>query len=179
MILSYHVFVSRPPPQQVLVIAAPRVGYCWARDASLIGCYGDQEFSACRQKPGLIKRGYGHKHQSSLGDWDLSLEIYLVEEHKLPRHSPGYKLLTELPDSHIAAGLPHLHGSLLTAGAGEQAMVWNDSSSQLCRSHWYRGCNRAMKCHSMASLTGSLRCRDSPVQLWHFTSRCAQLIGSA
>lgn len=161
------------------MIAAPRVGYCWSRDVSLIGCCGDQEFSACRQKPGLIKRGCGHKHQPSLGNWDLSLEIYLLEEHKLPWHSPGYKLLTELPDSHTAAGLPHLHGSLLTVGAREQAMVQNDSSCQLCRSHWYRGCNRAMKCHSTAWLTSSCCCCDSPGQLWHFTSWCAQLIGSA
>lgn len=174
VMLSYHIIPSRPP--QAPVIAAPRVGHCWSRDGSLIDCCGDQECSACRQKPGSIKMGCGHKHQPSFNDWDLSLEIYLLEEHKLPRHSPGYKLLTRLPDKHRAAGLPHLHGSLLTAGAGEQAMVQDDSSSQLCQSHWYRGWNRAMKCHSLAWLTSSLSCRDSPVQLWHFTCQCAQLI---
>lgn len=78
------------------------------------------------------------------------LEIYLLEGHTLPWHSPGYKLLTQLPDSHTAAGLSHPHGSLLTAGAGEQATIRDDSSSQLCQSHWYRESNRAMKGRSTA-----------------------------
>lgn len=83
------------------------------------------------------------------------LQIYLLEGHRLPWHSPAYKLLTQLPGSHTAAGLSHPHGSLLTAGAGEQATVQGDSSSQLSRSHWYKEHNRAMKCHSTAQPTSS------------------------
>lgn len=97
------------------------------------------------------------------------LEIYLLEGHTLPWHSPAYKLLTQLPDSHTAAGLSHPRGSLLTAGAGEPATVRDDSSSQLCRSHWYRESNRTMKRHSTAWFTSSPQFLwlPSPVVVFH------------
>jgi len=93
--LSSHSNASSPlsPPEEP-VIAAQSVGCCWARDGSLMGCYSDQDFAACRQKNSLIKRGGGHKQQPSFSDcrsvptlsiWDWErMENFPLEGRETP-----------------------------------------------------------------------------------------------